>query len=82
MINVLVARKILPNGRFSPALDDVFVALVDGMYEVKQRDHQAGGQAGTTVVGDAGTCNHFGHAKQFMKASIHGGFRGLSQLAY
>jgi hypothetical protein len=43
VFKVLVARKALPSGCLASALDEVFVALVEGMFEVQQRDLHAGG---------------------------------------
>ena len=42
VLKVFLARKVLPC-RFSSALDDVLVALIERVLEIKQRDHQAGG---------------------------------------
>ncbi len=44
VFKVFVARKILPSGCLAPALDEVFIAFVEGVFEVQQGDHQAGGQ--------------------------------------
>jgi hypothetical protein len=64
VFKVFVTRKVLPSGRLAPALDDVLVAFVEGVFEVQQRDHQAGGQARATGFGDASTGHHFVRAKQ------------------
>jgi hypothetical protein len=64
VFKVFVARKVLSSGCLAPALDEVFVASVEGVFEVQQGDHQAGGQAGATGFGDASTGNHFGRTKQ------------------
>ena len=45
VLKVFVARKVLPSGCLAPALDEVFVAFVEGVFEVQQGDHQAGQQA-------------------------------------
>ncbi len=64
VLKVLVARKVLPSRRLAPALNEVFVAFVEGVFEVEQRDHQAGGQARASGFGDASTGHHFGRTKQ------------------
>lgn len=55
VLKVFAARKVLPSGCFAPALDDVFVAFVEGVLEVQQGHHQPVGQAWTTGVGDYAT---------------------------
>ncbi len=60
---VIHARKVLPRGRLGPALDNPFVALVEGALEVKHRDNQAQRQARTTRRRDTGT-NHLGHTAE------------------
>ncbi len=41
---ILVAKKVLPGESFAPALNDVFIALSEGVHEVQQGHHQTGGQ--------------------------------------
>ena len=64
MFKVFVARKVLPSGCLAPALDEVFVAFVEGVFEVQQGDHQTGGQTRASGFGEASTGHHFGRAKQ------------------
>jgi hypothetical protein len=54
VFEVVIVREVLPSRCFAPALHNVFVALVEGVLEVQQRDHQAGRQTGTTC--DGNTC--------------------------
>jgi hypothetical protein len=86
VLKVLVSRKVLPSGCLAPALDEVFVAFVEGMFEVRQRDHQASGQARASGFGDASTGDHFGRAKQVrafnLLASAHLACKEVSQRSF
>lgn len=64
VFKVFVARKVLPGGCFAPALDEVFITLVEGMFKVQQGHHQTGGQTRTPGIGDAATGNGRDRAKQ------------------
>ncbi len=55
VLKVGQAGEVLPSRRLAPALADVFVALVEGVFEVQQRGQQTQRQAGPTGVGDAST---------------------------
>jgi hypothetical protein len=63
VLEVIHAREVLPGGRLGPALNDALVALLEGVLDVKQRDHQAHRQARTTGPRDAGT-DHLSHAAE------------------
>ena len=54
----------MPGGRLAPALDDVFIALVEGVLEVQQRHHQPGGQTWPAGVGDTAASDRRHRAKQ------------------
>lgn len=64
MLKVFVARKVLPGGRLAPARYDVFVTLVEGMFEVQQRHHQPGGKTRPAGIGDAAAGDRRHRAKQ------------------
>jgi hypothetical protein len=57
-------QKLLPSWYLAPELNEDFVIHIEGMFEVQQSDHQAGGQARTSGIGDASTDNRFGRARQ------------------
>ncbi len=63
VLEVIHAPEALPGRRLGPAFDDAFSALVEGVLEVQQRDHQAQWQAGSTGRRDAGS-DHLGHAAE------------------
>ena len=42
VLEILIARKVLPSLFLDPALDHILVTLVERMLEVQQRQHQAG----------------------------------------
>jgi hypothetical protein len=39
LLEILIARKVLPGGNLAPALNDIFIALVEGVLKVHQRNH-------------------------------------------
>ena len=63
VLEVVHAREVLPGGRLRPALDDAFIALVEGVLEVQQRDHQAQRESRTTGRRYPRT-DHLGHAAE------------------
>ena len=45
VLEILAARKVLPERCLAPALDDFLIAFIEGVLEIQQRHHQARGQA-------------------------------------
>jgi hypothetical protein len=64
VLEILVARKVLPSGCLAPALDHVLVALAERMLEVQQGHHQSGWQTRPVGIGDAASGNCRDWAKQ------------------
>ena len=64
VLKVGQAGEVLPGGRLAPALADLFVALVEGVFEVEQGGHQAKRQAGPPGVGKARAAEGNGGAKE------------------
>jgi hypothetical protein len=41
MFEVIHPREVLPGGRLGPALNNTLVALIKGVLEIQERNHQA-----------------------------------------
>ena len=66
VLEVSQPGEVLPGGRLAPALDDTLVALVVGVLQVQQRDHQAQWHPGPTGRGDAATDHARDRAEQIL----------------
>ena len=64
VLEILQPREVLPGRCLGPALDHAFVALVEGVLEIQQRDHQAQRQARTSGLRHPGAHQAGGAAEQ------------------